>query len=228
VQPIKEKVGPQGYKTDVRTLIHSAVTQSDSAAVDVLIANLGGPGKVQEILERLGVSGLRVDRDEKHLQSEIAGLTWRAEYVDEAVFEKAMAAVPARRKAASYRAYQVDPRDTATPKGMAEMLYRLAQGRLVSAESTRFLLETMRQTATGADRLKAGLGPGWTLAHKTGTSSAYQGVRAATNDVGVVTSPNGEAYALAVFVADSKATDAQNAALMAALSAALCRAQKTE
>ena len=32
---------------------------------------------------------------------------------------------------------------------------------------------------------------GWILAHKTGNSSAWKGVTAATNDVGILTAPDG-------------------------------------
>ena len=43
------------------------------------------------------------------------------------------------------------------------------------------------------------------LAHKTGTSGTYGGISAATNDIGLITLPNGRHVAIAVFVSDSKA-----------------------
>lgn len=46
------------------------------------------------------------------------------------------------------------------------------------------------------------------VAHKTGTSRTVDGVTAATNDVGLVTLPNGHHMAIAVFVSDSTANDA--------------------
>jgi beta-lactamase class A len=53
------------------------------------------------------------------------------------------------------------------------------------------------------------------LAHKTGTSSTWKGVTAATNDVGILTSPGGEIVSVAVFIADSRAPEKDRAQLMA-------------
>jgi beta-lactamase class A len=80
-------------------------------------------------------------------------------------------------------------------------------------------VQAMKDCATGTDRLKAGLAPGWTLAHKTGTSGSWKGMTAATNDVGVLTAPEGTKIAVAVFVGDSVASDKQRAAFIAKVSA---------
>ena len=42
---------------------------------------------------------------------------------------------------------------------------------------------------------EAGLRPGWTLGHKTGPSGYWNGVTAATDDVGILFGPNGERIA---------------------------------
>ena len=215
VQPIAKLVTEQGYRTTVGDLVRRAIVDSDTAAVDILVDKLGGPGQVQAFLERRGVAGVRVDRDEKHLQTDIVGLTWRPEFVDEAVLRRAIAAVPESRRDQAYRSYQQDPRDSATPSGMASLLFSLAQGKLLSAASTKYVLEVMSQTVTFPDRLKAGVTAGWTLAHKTGTSGAWKGVIAATNDVGVLTAPTGKHVAIVVFLGDSREPAAKRAALMA-------------
>jgi beta-lactamase class A len=216
VQPLAALVADaDGFQTTIDDLVRRAIVDSDSAATDVLIARLGGPAAVQGVLDRLGVAGVRVDRDERHLQTEIAGVVWRPEYVDGAVLNRAYAAVPGTQRDAAFRAYQTDPRDTATPTGMIGLLRSLAQGKLVSAALTRRLIEIMGQTVTFPDRLKAGLNGGWMLAHKTGTSSTWKGVTAATNDVGILTSPGGEIVSVAVFIADSRAPEKDRAQLMA-------------
>ena len=117
VQPIAKLVTEQGYRTTVGDLVRRAIVDSDTAAVDILVDKLGGPAQVQAFLERRGVTGVRVDRDEKHLQTEIVGLTWRPEFVDEAVLRRAIAGVPESRREQAYRSYQQDPRDSATPSG---------------------------------------------------------------------------------------------------------------
>jgi len=204
----------------VGDLVRRAIIESDSAATDVLIARLGGPGVVQAVLRKKGIRGIRLDRDERHLQTEIAGITWRPEYVDAGVLDRAIAAVPEADRRRAYERYQVDPRDTATPRGMAAFLFRLAQGELLSPVPTSFILKAMEECQTFPDRLKAGIGPGWTIAHKTGTSGSWQGVTAATNDVGILTAPDGARVAIAVFVADSRASSRERAAIIARISAA--------
>jgi beta-lactamase class A len=215
VQPLAKLVGPAGYRTTIGDLVRRAVIDSDSAATDILIAQLGGPAAVQDVLSAKGTSGIRIDRDERHLQTEIVGLTWKPEYVDAAVLERAIAAVPAAKRQETYAKYQADSRDTSTPQGMVAFLRRLAQGDLLSKGSTQFLMKAMNECRTFPDRLKAGLRPGWKVAHKTGTSGSWGGVTAATNDVGVLTAPDGSSVSIAVFVADSRASSTARAALIA-------------
>jgi beta-lactamase class A len=161
------------------------------------------------------IKGVRIDRDERHLNTNTIGLEWKPEYVDVEVFDKARAAVtPARRKAA-FHAYQKDERDTASPNGMASLLDLLATGKLLSAASTTYLLNVMEQTVTFPDRLKAGVTNGWTLGHKTGSSGDYEGVTVAINDVGILRAPDGRRISIAVFISDTRASSADCGALMA-------------
>ena len=66
------------------------------------------------------------------------------------------------RKAAFDR-YVDDPYDGAAPSAIVNALARLKRGELLSPESTARLLSIMGNTKTGANRLKGGLKPGWTL-----------------------------------------------------------------
>ncbi len=95
-------------------------------------------------------------------------------------------------------------------------MHALASGRLLSPASTDHLLNVMSQTVTFPDRLRAGAPAGWRVAHKTGTSQTWSGVTAATNDVGILTAPDGGIIAIAVFVADSAASSKERAAVIAA------------
>jgi len=221
VQPMARLVGPDGFKTTTGDLVRRAIVDSDNAANDLLVAKLGGPLAVQRTLNRKGTPGVRVDRDEKHLQTETNALDWREEYLDPAALDLAINAVPAPRRDAAFQAYLRDRRDTSTPRGMTVLLEALASGRLLSPSSTKFLLDTLTQTTTFPDRLKAGVPDGWTIGHKTGTSSSWRGVTAAFNDVGVVTGPKGETISIAVFIAESKASDKDRAKLMADIARAI-------
>jgi beta-lactamase class A len=216
VQPLANIVNRQGsFRTTIGDVVRRAVVDSDSAATDFLVRRLGGAEAVQSFLDRKGIHDVRFDRDERHLQTEIAGIEWRTEFVDASVLDRAISQVPERVRNAANRRYQTDIRDTATPLGMARMLYALDSGKLLSPSSTEFLLDVMRQTITFPDRLKAGTAAGWTILHKTGTSGTWKGLTVATNDVGILKAPDGGSIAIAVFVADSPAPDADRAALIA-------------
>ena len=96
----------------------------------------------------------------------------------------------------------------ATPEGAVGVLVALDEGRGLSAESRDHLLRLLTETPTGPNRIRGRLPEGTPVAHKTGSSRTVDGVTAATNDVGIITLPDGRRVAVAVFVSDSPADDA--------------------
>ncbi len=102
--------------------------------------------------------------------------------------------------------WETQYKNWASPKGAVSLLRAFHEGRGLSAESRALLLKLMIDTPTGPKRLKGLLPKGAVVAHKTGTSGANaRGINAATNDIGIVTLPNGRHLAIAVFVSDSPA-----------------------
>jgi beta-lactamase class A len=63
----------------------------------------------------------------------------------------------------------------------------------------------MTETTTFPGRIKGLLPAGTIVAHKTGSSRTVNGLARTTNDVGLITLPDGRHLAIAVFVADSTA-----------------------
>lgn len=106
------------------------------------------------------------------------------------------------------RAVALENRDTAQPRAMVALLRLLADHSPLSAEHTQLLLGWMSSTHTGDRRLKALLPPGTLVADKTGTSGVNRNHTNATNDVALITLPDGRRLAVAVFVADSAAPEA--------------------
>jgi beta-lactamase class A len=218
VQPIEKMIKDEaGYQTTIADLVRRAIVDSDSAANDILMDRLGGAHNTQFIPERHGIFGMRIERDERHLQTETMGLTWKPEYVDSAVLQKAREALTESQREAAFKLYQRDERDTSTPRAMVALLQAVADGNVLTPASLTWLFDTMTQTVTFPGRLKAGVSNGWTLGHKTGTSGTYKGVTVATNDVGILKAPDGKYLSIAVFIADSTASDAERDALTAAL-----------
>jgi len=79
----------------------------------------------------------------------------------------------------------------------------------------------LQQTTTGPGRLKAGLGPGWSIAHKTGTGQDLGDESTGYNDVGLITAPDGRTYAVAVMIAATRRPIPDRQAFMAAVAAAV-------
>ena len=58
----------------------------------------------------------------------------------------------------------------------------------------------MADARTGPRRLRGGLPPGWTIAHKTGTGQDWRGASVGINDIALLTAPDGHVYAVAVMI----------------------------
>ena len=113
------------------------------------------------------------------------------------------------------RDYQAQYRSWAMPSAAVEWLAALQQGKGLSPASRGLLLGWMSATKTFPTRLKGRLPAGTEVAHKTGSSGSRQGVSAATNDIGIITLPDGRHLAVAVFLRDSKASDKERDAAIA-------------
>jgi beta-lactamase class A len=92
-----------------------------------------------------------------------------------------------------------DPRDTTSPRAMATLLQRVLTGGVLKSNSVATLIEWLRATQTGQDRLRAGLPDDVELAHKTGS-----GNRGAVNDVGVFGTKAGDPCFVAVYLSGSE------------------------
>lgn len=203
--PLRDELKGGSGQVTVRRLLERSVADSDNTAVDVLIELAGGTGKVDAILKERGLREVRVDRMERELQTESQGLeVFRPEHAVPEQFAAALAQVPEEKKRAAAQKFLSDPRDTATPEGMSHLLSQLYQHKLLSPSSTQLLLQIMTDTPHGQGRLKAGLPPTWSLAHKTGTGPDVLGVNIGTNDAGLACAPAGKCFAFSVFIAGSK------------------------
>src|SRR5919197_2840278 len=118
------------------------------------------------------------------------------------------------------RDWETQYRNWATPKGALALLVALQSKRGLSAESQASLLKLMTESIPGAKRLKGRLPAGTVLAHKTGTGGTQDGITSATNDIGIITLPNGTHLAVAVFVSDSSADEATRESVIARLAKA--------
>jgi beta-lactamase class A len=111
--------------------------------------------------------------------------------------------------------------DWIEPTAAVELLELLVKNSPVSPATNAFLLQTMAGSQTGLKQLRAGLPQGTVLAHKTGHSGTHGGITAATNDIGLVTLPDGRRLAVVVFVTDSRANEATRQRVIARIAQAV-------
>jgi len=199
-QPVAADIGPNGYTTTIDNFMFRALTTSDNTCNDVILRQAGGPQAVRAMIERNQLEGVRFGPGERLMQSQIAGLQWSPAFSVGNAFYQARSSVPAERRRTAFENYIEDPIDGATPDGITSGLVRLQRGELLSRQSTARLLAIMSQTRTGPQRLSGGLAPGWQIAHKTGTGQVLGTTQAGYNDIGILTSPEGRHYAVAVMI----------------------------
>jgi beta-lactamase class A len=123
-------------------------------------------------------------------------------------------------EAALNRDESLQYRDWIEPAAAVELLQRLVHDPPISPAANAFLVETLTATVTGPNRIRAGLPAGTPLAHKTGSSGTHGGITAATNDVGLITLPDGRKLAIAVLVTDSRADEATREGVIARIARA--------
>jgi beta-lactamase class A len=181
--PLRER-WPGGVTLTVGELLKWMLVDGDNSAADALLSRAGGPAQVTARLRELGVHGVRVDRGEDALARDL--LDGGPGALDR---------------------YLADPRDTATPNGMAGLMVAVARGKDgLRADSHQRLLAWLTETATGPQRIKGLLPAGTAVAHRTGAGPDIGEVNACTNDVGIVTLPDGRRLAVAVFTKQSRKT----------------------
>jgi beta-lactamase class A len=190
--PLRDQ-NPNGGEFTIRELIRLSLVESDGTASDVLMRVAGGATDIQSFLTQIGVRELRVVNTEKEI-----GRDWQTQY-----------------------------ENSSTPGAAVELLRWLdTSDRTAAANSEAdsaaadespagLVRRFMADSLPGERRLKALLPKGTVVAHKTGTGGTQNGITGATNDIGIIYLPDGRHLAIAVFVSDSKGTDAERETVIA-------------
>ncbi|HTX75914.1 MAG TPA: class A beta-lactamase [Terracidiphilus sp.] len=100
------------------------------------------------------------------------------------------------------------------PAGAVQLLRMIDERSPLNAVDTALVREMMTAPREKT-RLGTELPAGTPVEHKTGTSDVYNGLAHATNDIGLITLPDGRKLAVAVFVSDARADEATIARIMA-------------
>ena len=177
--PLLHRYTENTIRINIRDLLIAIIQVSDNVACDVLLARIGGPSVVNTYIHGLGIV--------QDIQE-----------INIAVTESQMAADPKK-------LYD----NWCTPAAMNNLLQFFYQGYFLTPANTALLLQWMTGVTTGPHRIKGLLPANTIVAHKTGTSNSNpDGLTPATNDVGIITLPNGHHLCLSVFIMDSHSDEA--------------------
>ncbi len=193
-----------GVSLSITNLMELALVVSDNTAADILLREAGGPAAVTARMRALGLTGIRVDRSTAALISDWQGvknLPPESQWTRE-MWDKLYNAVPQNEHMRARREETADPRDTATPDDMTELLLRLWKREILSPRSAGVLLGIMDRCETGLARIKGLLPQGTDVAHKTGSLGGV------ANDIGFITLPGDAGHiAISVFTKASNRPD---------------------
>ncbi|MET0540875.1 MAG: serine hydrolase [Variovorax sp.] len=181
---------PVGTALSIRFLLEQMIVQSDNTASDALI-DLVGIAEVNAVVASLVPDGFRritslgdvrrmiygqVVPDAERLRGQDLLLLHRQKNdVERLQLLSSLVGTPVARLRASgtldpaYNAYYASGVNSARLDAYGELLAALVEGRALQPATTDYLLNVMQRVATGTRRIKAGLPPGVTFAHKTGT-----------------------------------------------------------
>lgn len=99
-----------------------------------------------------------------------------------------------------------DTRDTTSPLAYAQLVSRILTGSILRSDSRERLLGWMRNTTTGARRLRAGLPTEWRTGNKTGTGRD-EGTTNKCNDVAITFPPGKNPIIIAAYFDSGEYTD---------------------
>jgi beta-lactamase class A len=170
----------------LRDLAVSMMTVSDNAAADALLDKVG-LDRLAILLRDFGLDHTRVRRGSAGNLRDLQRRTGASDP------DAAFAVLADNDQTDPTGVYEAANASASTARDLTRLLRLLWTGRLLSEDQTRFVTTTMEQQVF-AHRLAAGFPyDGVRVAGKTGTFGALR------HEVGVVTLPGGDAYAIAVF-----------------------------
>lgn len=170
--PLADRLRRRPTLFTTRQLIEHMLLNGDTTATDALLKRAAGPAGIQAAIKTFDIEGLRIDRTERELAGDAATLD----------------------------RYLADPRDTASPRAIATLIVKMMSGHLIQPRFVALVTDLLRRTKIGDDRLKGGMLPGWSFAHRSGDGRTIDGATIAFNDAGLATHKNGAKIVLALMI----------------------------
>jgi beta-lactamase class A len=204
VSPIAEAWNKGEHSPKLETLLRQMIQQSDNTAGDKLVSLNGGGAKITARLKKMGLQRIDIAEQEINIFGRVHCAGDRSSGWTPAKVAECKEASPKEQETAAKQEVSSPP-NGATTNSMIELLAAIDHGTILSKTSQQWLLAALAGVATGPHRIKGLLPDGTPVAHKTGTGDTVLGMNIAINDVGIVTLPNRDRYAIAVFIAGAHA-----------------------
>ena len=188
-----------GIELSLRNQLELMMIISDNSATDICLSAAGGANQVTNLLKKNNIRNMSIDRPTIGIIGDWLGLELEGGVNSNKVMNEKYNDLSKEAMREASNKFEEDPRDTATPKAMAELLQMIWSNKILRKESSELLLDIMSRCQTGEDRLKGLLPTDTYVAHKTGT------IGSTTNDVGIIRLPNNKGNIVVVaFVKDSE------------------------
>ena len=188
-----------GIELSLRNQLELMMIISDNSATDICLSAAGGANQVTNLLKKNNIRNMSIDRPTIGIIGDWLGLELEGGVNSNKVMNEKYNDLSKEAMREASNKFEEDPRDTATPKAMAELLQMIWSNKILRKESSEILLDIMSRCQTGEDRLKGLLPTDTYVAHKTGT------IGSTTNDVGIIRLPNNKGNIVVVaFVKDSE------------------------
>jgi len=211
--PVSQFIRP-GSALTIRNLLELMLQVSDNNATDVLLLGpVGGPERVTALMRSAGLGGIRVDRSIAVLiahemnatQVSMAKPPSPEEFLE--ILKQNFAKTGRYYSEGQNPGFDDDPRDTATPQAMVDLLAKIWRREILSEASSALLIDIMYgckivimdDCKTSGRRLLGMLPSGTRVAHKTGS------INRSVNDVGIIDLPGGAGHVVTVvFIKESR------------------------
>jgi len=204
-----------GITLSLKNLIRLMLIESDNTAADLCIKYAGGTKAVNARLKEIGIKGMSVDRPTYVALAQYLGVknvSENEEYDDKKVVSELQKLTKDERDKATEE-FMNDLKDNSTPIAMVTLLEKIWNEKILSGESTKLLLDVMKECNTGKSRIKGLLPENTIVHHKTGT------IGNVTNDVGIIILPeNFGSIAITVFIRNSKINTKNSEIIIAQIS----------
>ena len=196
-----------GLNPTLRDLSILMMSVSDNTATDLLFDRVG-KGRIEETMDRLGLSSIRAPFDIREMLMELVDM----DHSKPGGYDE-LRRLLRLSSGSGGRSMIPEQADRSTPADMCRLLELVETRAILNADACDAIVELMKRIQSGA-RIPGLLPKGTLVAHKTGS---YRRLR---NDAGIVYAPNGP-YVVALFARELPRDNIEDDEALARISLAI-------